>query len=188
LENDETKQFAICQNGCEMRATPEPFPAPIGKLLGFTIVRDEEGKAAIEFEATENHANPMGTLHGGVLCDLADAAMGVAYRSTLAPGESFTTLELKINFLRPVWKAKLRAEARVVGGGKTVGLVECDVFDPRGRLVARASSTCLRLRAAAAQGRQLNEQARYTKANAGRPKSSFEAAPLSASKATPAFR
>ena len=122
METDETKQFAICQNGREMRTTPELFPAPIGKLLGFTIVRDEEGKAAIEFEATESHANPMGTLHGGVLCDLADATMGVAYRSTLAPGESFTTLELKINFLRPVWKAKLRAEARVVGGGKTVGL------------------------------------------------------------------
>ena len=80
---------------------------------------------------------------------------------------SFTTLELKINFLRPVWKAKLRAEARVVGGGKTVGLVGCDVFDPRGRLVARASSTCLRLRGAAAQGRQINEQARYAKANGG---------------------
>jgi uncharacterized protein (TIGR00369 family) len=144
-------------------------------------------KGAIEFEATENHANPMGTLHGGVLCDLADAAMGVAYRSTLAPGDSFTTLELKINFLRPVWKAELRAEARVVGG-KTVGLVECDVLDPRGRLVARASSTCLRLRGAAAQGRQLNEQARYTKANGGRPESSFEAAPLFASKAIPAFR
>jgi uncharacterized protein (TIGR00369 family) len=188
LETDETKQFAICQNGREMRTTPELFPAPIGKLLGFTIVRDEEGKAAIEFEATESHANPMGTLHGGVLCDLADATMGVAYRSTLAPGESFTTLELKINFLRPVWKAKLRAEARVVGGGRTVGLVECDVFDPRGRLVARASSTCLRLRGAAAQGRQLNEQARYTKANGGRPKSSFEAALLFASKAIPAFR
>ena len=70
METDETKQFAICQNGHEMRATPELFPAPIGKLLGFTIVGDEEGKAAIEFEATENHANPMGTLHGGVLCDL----------------------------------------------------------------------------------------------------------------------
>jgi hypothetical protein len=65
LETDETKQFAICQNGREMRTTPELFPAPIGKLLGFTIVRDEEGKAAIEFEATESHANPMGTLHGG---------------------------------------------------------------------------------------------------------------------------
>ena len=159
MKTDQTQQFAICQNGREMRPKQEPFPAPIGKLLGFTIVRDEYGEAAIEFEATENHANPMGTLHGGVLCDLADAAMGVAYRSTLGPGESFTTLELKINFLRPVWRAKLRAEARVVRAGNTVGLVECDIFDPCMRLMARVSSTCLRLRGEAAQGRELNEQA-----------------------------
>ncbi|MFQ5771237.1 MAG: PaaI family thioesterase, partial [bacterium] len=51
----------------------------------------------------KQHANPMGTLHGGVLCDIADAAMGMAYASTLEQGESFTTLELKINFLKPVW-------------------------------------------------------------------------------------
>ena len=175
MKTDEKQQFAICQNGREMRATRELFPAPIGKLLGFTIVRDEDGNAAIEFEANENHANPMGTLHGGVLCDLADAAMGVAYRSTLAPGESFTTLELKINFLRPVWKAKLRAEARVVHAGNAVGLVECDVFDPHERLVARALSTCLRLRGEAARGRELNEQAQYTKANEERAKTIPEA-------------
>jgi uncharacterized protein (TIGR00369 family) len=95
----------------------------------------------------------MGTLHGGVLCDIADAAMGAAYRSTLAEGETLTTLELKINFLRPVWTAKLRAEARIVQAGKTVGLVECNILDDRGRLVARASSTCMTLRGALANGR-----------------------------------
>jgi uncharacterized protein (TIGR00369 family) len=146
MNTDEVEQFAIRQNDREMRSAQEPFPAPIGKLLGFMIVRDEHGRTAMELEATEAHANPMGTPHGGVLCDLADAAMGVAYRSTLAAGESSTTLELKINFLRPVWKAKLRADARVVSAGKSVGLIECEVFDSRERLVARASSTCLRLR------------------------------------------
>jgi uncharacterized protein (TIGR00369 family) len=60
----------------------------------------------------------MGTLHVGVLCDIADAAMGIAYSTTLAPSQSFTTVELKINFLRPVWKAKLRAEARMIHSGK----------------------------------------------------------------------
>jgi uncharacterized protein (TIGR00369 family) len=95
----------------------------------------------------------MGTVHGGVLCDLADAAMGTAYASTLVDGETFTTLELKINFLRPVWRATLRAEGRVVQGGRTVGMVECDVFDERERLVARASSTCLTLRGEQATGR-----------------------------------
>jgi uncharacterized protein (TIGR00369 family) len=97
----------------------------------------------------------MGTLHGGVLCDIADAAMGAAYGSTLKDGESFTTLELKINFLRPVWKAKLRAQAKIVRAGNTVGLVECDVTDERDRLVARASSTCMTLRGGLAKGRQL---------------------------------
>jgi len=124
----------------------EEFPAPIGKLLGLSITRSGTGRATVEFEASERYANPMGTLHGGVLCDIADAAMGVAYRSILAEGETFTTIELKINFLRPVWKAKLRAEARVVRAGKIVGLVECDILDERQRLVARASSTCMTLR------------------------------------------
>jgi len=131
----------------------QEFPAGIGRLLGLTVVSQESGRAAIEFEADERFANPMGTLHGGVLFDLADAAMGMAYRGTLADGETFTTLELKINFLRPVWKAKLHAEARVVRAGKTVGLVECDIVDERGRLVARASSTCMTLRGEQSAGR-----------------------------------
>jgi uncharacterized protein (TIGR00369 family) len=94
----------------------EDFPAPIGKLLGLKLSTPADGRATIEFEADERYANPMGTLHGGVLCDIADAAMGAAYRSTLKEDETFTTLELKINFLRPVWKAKLRAEAGIVRG------------------------------------------------------------------------
>jgi uncharacterized protein (TIGR00369 family) len=132
----------------------ENFPAPIGKLLGLRLSTPADGQAIVEFEATERYANPMGTLHGGVLCDIADAAMGAAYRSTLADGESLTTLELKINFLRPVWKAKLRAEAAMVRAGKIVGLVECNIFDEQRRLVARASSTCMTLRGELAEGRQ----------------------------------
>ena len=134
---------------------PEEFPAPIGKLLGLIITNSGAGRATVEFEADGRYANPMGTLHGGVLCDLADAAMGVAYLGKLAEGETFTTIELKINFLRPVWKAKLRAQAKVVRAGKTIGLVECDILDERQRLVARASSTCMALRGALAEGREV---------------------------------
>lgn len=97
-------------------------PPPIAKLIGFKLVSISSGKAVIEFEANEKHANPMGTLHGGVLCDISDAAMGMAYASRLKEGESFTTLELKINFLKPVWKAKLRAEGSVVNGEKRLDL------------------------------------------------------------------
>src|SRR6202166_1491754 len=81
----------------------QEFPAPIGKLLGLKLSNAADGHATVEFEATERYANPMGTLHGGVLCDIADAAMGVAYASELGSNESFTTIELKINFLRPFW-------------------------------------------------------------------------------------
>jgi uncharacterized protein (TIGR00369 family) len=128
-------------------------PPPVATLVGFTLIEVEPGRARFEMEASERHANPMGTLHGGVLCDIADAAMGVAYGSTLDEGETFTTLELKINFLRPVWRAKLTAEARIVQQGRTVGLVECDVKDEQGRLVAHATSTCLTLRGEQAAGR-----------------------------------
>jgi uncharacterized protein (TIGR00369 family) len=128
-------------------------PPPIAKLIGFKLVSIGPGQAVIEFEATEQHANPMGTLHGGVLCDVSDAAMGMAYASTLNEGETFTTLELKINFLKPVWRGKLRAEGSVVEAGKVVGLVMCDVFDEKGRLVARASCTCMTLRGEQAGGR-----------------------------------
>lgn len=130
----------------------EPDP-PVARLVGFKAVAVAPGSAVFEMEAGPQHANPMGTLHGGILCDLADAAMGIAYASTLEEGETFTTLELKINFLKPVWKARLRAEARVVKRGKTVGLVECDILDEKGSLVARASSTCLTLSGKMAAGR-----------------------------------
>ena len=79
--------------------------------------------------------------------------MGMAYASALDEGETFATLELKINFLKPVWTGKLVATGRVVKGGRTVGLVECDVVDAKDRLVARATSTCMTLRGDEARGR-----------------------------------
>jgi uncharacterized protein (TIGR00369 family) len=121
-----------------------PSP-PIGRLLGFVLKVIEPGHAIFEMEADEKHHNPMGTLHGGVYCDLADAAMGYAYAATLGDGESFTTVELKINFLRGVRQGRLTTEAKVVKVGGTLGYVECDVKDNAGKLVARASSTCMKL-------------------------------------------
>lgn len=129
---------------------PKP---PVAQLIGFTLVGVSEGRSTVIFEAGPQHANPMGTLHGGILCDIADAAMGIAYATTLDEDESFTTLELKINFLKPIWNAQLTAEGRVVKRGRTVGLTECDVIDEKGSLVARASSTCMTLRGRDAEGR-----------------------------------
>ena len=131
----------------------ELAPPPVAALIGFTIGSVEPGRVVMEMEAGPQHASPLGTVHGGVLCDLADAAMGMAYASSLEEGETFTTLELKINFLKPVWSGKLTATGHVVKGGRTVGLVDCDVHDEKQSLVARASSTCMTLRGERAQGR-----------------------------------
>lgn len=132
---------------------PPAKPPPIAQLIGFELASWGDGQAVFELDADERHSNPMGTLHGGILCDIADAAMGMAFASTLAEDESFTTLELRINFMRPFWTGRLRATGRVVDRGRSVGLTECDVVDDRGRLIARASSTCMVLRGEMASGR-----------------------------------
>jgi uncharacterized protein (TIGR00369 family) len=129
---------------------PQP---PVARLIGFNLISVEPGKSVIELQTTETHWNPMGTLHGGILCDIADAAMGIAYASNLGEGESFTTLELKINFLKPVWNARLLAKAQVIKQGRTVGMVECDITDEKDSLVAHATSTCMTLRGQQAEGR-----------------------------------
>ena len=127
--------------------------APIGDLIGFDASEAGDGRAVITLQSGPQHFNPMGTLHGGILCDIADTAMGFAFASTLAPDESFTTIELKINYLRPVREAKLRAEGRVIQRGRTVGYVECEVTDENGKLIAKSNSTCLVLRGDQATGR-----------------------------------
>lgn len=126
---------------------------PIAELIGFRVEEMSGGRAVGSMQSGPQHANPMGTLHGGVLCDLADAAMGMAFVSTLEPDESFTTIDLKISFFRPVWSTVLRAEARVVNRGKTVGYIECEVTDADGKHVAKASSTCFVLRGEQAKAR-----------------------------------
>ena len=126
---------------------------PVAQLVGFKLAALERGKSTMILEAGPQHANPMGTLHGGILCDVADAAMGMAFGSTLEPDETMTTLELKINFMKTVWDGELQAVGRVVKRGRTIGLLECDIMDENGSLVARASSSCMVLRGERAEGR-----------------------------------
>lgn len=120
-------------------------PMPIASLLGFNIKSVQPGEAVIEFTMTEDHTNTMGTLHGGVFCTIADTAMGVAFFTLLEKGETLTTLELKINYLKPVWNGRLLAVGKVVKKGKLTGYVECDIVDEKEQLVARASSTYMTL-------------------------------------------
>jgi len=121
-------------------------PASISQFLGFQLKLIEPGHAIFTMAVDERLHNPMGTLHGGIYADLADAAMGYAYAATLAQDETFTTIELKINFLRAVRQGMLQAEGRVVKAGSTIGYVECEVKDEQGRLVAKAASTCLKMK------------------------------------------
>jgi uncharacterized protein (TIGR00369 family) len=138
---------------------PEGFtmrlPPPVAELIGLMPVAIDHGSAVFRLEARrDKHANPMGTLHGGIVCDLTDAAMGMSCASLLEQGETFTTLELKTNFFRPVTDAVLEARARVVHAGKTLVYLECDVVVvPDEKLVAKSSSTCLILRGDQAKGR-----------------------------------
>ena len=134
-------------------STSKTSDMPVGRLIGFETKEAGGGRSVVTLSAGPQHANPMGTLHGGILCDVADAPMGVAFATTLAAGESFTTIELKINFVRPVWEANLKAEGKVVRRGGTVGYVECEITDENARLVAKAASTCMVLRAERAKGR-----------------------------------
>jgi len=123
----------------------EPAP-PVSQLVGLRMVAAEEGRVTFELDAGPQHSSPPGTLHGGILCDLADAAMGCAVVSVLEDGASFATVELKINFLKPVWNARLTAVGATLKVGRTLTLCECRITDEGGSLVAYATSTQMTLR------------------------------------------
>jgi uncharacterized protein (TIGR00369 family) len=126
---------------------------PVGRLLDMRMTEVDEGRAVFVLDAGPQHASPLGTVHGGIICDVADAALGCAYASLLDEGETFATVELKINFLKPVWAGRLTAVGTVVKAGRTIGLTECRVTDQGGSLVAYATATCITLRGEAAEGR-----------------------------------
>ena len=129
----------------KMMAGEVPGP-PVAQLIGMELAAVRPGQVAIELEPGKQHTSPLGTVHGGILCAIADAAMGLAYTTTLNEGETFATVEIKVNFLRPVWQGRLRAKGKVVSSGRNLGLVECDVTDQDQRLIARCLSTCMTLR------------------------------------------
>jgi len=120
------KRHEYAGHTCEsdFRTKAKTNDVPVARLIGFEAKEIAEGRATVTLSTGPQHANPMGTLHGGILCDIADAAMGMAFASTLAPKESFTTVELKINFFRPVWEAHLKAQGKVVRRGQSLGYVD----------------------------------------------------------------
>jgi uncharacterized protein (TIGR00369 family) len=130
------------------------YPPAIAKTLGFKLIEVGPGTATMEIVVdTDKHANPMGTIHGGVLCDIADAAIGTAHATGLEEGESFTSLDLQINFFRPVWNGRIRAVAKPVNIGRQIGRYVCDILKDDDKLVAQVTSTVMTLRGDQASGR-----------------------------------
>jgi uncharacterized protein (TIGR00369 family) len=122
-----------------------PAP-PVAQLLGFAIDRVDTGNVVFSMDPLEAHQNPLGTVHGGIITTLLDSAMGCAVHTTLPAGGMYTTLELKVNFLRPSFAggARLLAEGTVLNRGSTAVLVEATITDAgSGKKVAHGTSTCL---------------------------------------------
>lgn len=128
----------------EASASPDRFSnAPISRLVGFQVEPGDAGTAVVRIECGTMHHNPMGRVHGGLLAALADAAMGIAFGRTLLDEEDFSTIEMKVNFVRPVRQGWVTAQAKVRDRGLRVGFVECDLTNERGKRVATATSTCM---------------------------------------------
>lgn len=120
-------------------------PPPIAITLGMGIVSCEDGKAVFSLTPSEYHYNPIGSVHGGVFATVLDSAMGCAVHTTLSAGTMYTTLELKVNFVRPLTATtgQVLCEGTVISAGKRVALAEGKIVDERGRLYAHATCTCL---------------------------------------------
>ncbi|HTW56202.1 MAG TPA: PaaI family thioesterase [Thermoplasmata archaeon] len=118
------------------------------ELLGIRIVAVEKGSVAFEFDPAEYMYSPLGNVHGGIVTVLLDTAMGCSFHSTLPTGVGYTTLELKVNFLRPVTSkaGTMRAQGQVLHSGSRVATADARLLDRENKLHAHATSTLLILR------------------------------------------
>jgi uncharacterized protein (TIGR00369 family) len=122
------------------------FPAPpMAQTLGFRLAAVEKGRAVFEGLPDHRHYNPLGVVHGGYAMTLLDSALGCSVHTTLDTGDAYTTLEIKVNLVRPLTKETglVRAEARVLHRGRTVGTAEGELKDASGKLYAHATTTCM---------------------------------------------
>lgn len=134
--------------------TEMQYPTAISQLLGFRITAVDRGSACLEMDADAAvHGNQQGTVHGGLLSELADATIGTAHSTAIEPGETFTSIDLRISFFRPVWKSVLKATARPVQQGRTITHYQCEILRDDGKLVAMAAGIVMTLRGTAAAGR-----------------------------------
>lgn len=135
-------------------STAMQYPTAISQLLGFRISAIDHGYAQLEMNVDATiHGNQQRTVHGGLLSELADATIGTAHSTALGEGETFTSIDLRISFFRPVWKSLLTATARQVQHGKTITHYQCEIANEQGKLIALAAGTVMTLRGSTAAQR-----------------------------------
>ena len=130
-----------------------PAP-PFAGAMDFDLVEADEGRVVFEGRPSPRFFNPLGTIHGGWTATILDSAMACAAHSTLKPGEGYTTLEMKLNYVRPVMpdSGSVRCEGRLIHRGNTVVTTEGRLVDARGKLLAHGTETCLVFPGKAANG------------------------------------
>ena len=117
-------------------------PAPVLDLVGIEAVEARDGRAVVAMEVTRRHHNAHGIVHGGIYCDLADVALGLAVATTVGDDETFASIDLHCTFLKAVKDGRLLASARVVRRGRSTAYAECEVRQAD-EVVAKVVSTCL---------------------------------------------
>lgn len=120
-------------------------PPPITRSLGFILTAAERGRAVFHGVPAFDFYNPLGTVHGGWISTLLDSCMACAVHTTLAAGQAYTSLEIKINFVRPVFDrtGPVQAEGRLINVGNRIGTSEGRLTDAGGKLLAHGTTTCL---------------------------------------------
>jgi uncharacterized protein (TIGR00369 family) len=123
-------------------------PPPIAVLIDMRIVEVSEGRVVFAAQPAEFHYNPLGAVHGGLAATLLDSALGCAIHSTLPAGTSFTTLEVKVNYLRPMTRETglVYSEGKVIHVGGRIATAEGRITDADGKLYAHGTTTCIILR------------------------------------------
>lgn len=130
------------------------YPTAISQLLGIELVAIAERQATRRIEANPAlHSNQQGTVHGGLLCELADAAIGTAHSTIIQPDQSFTSIDLKATFLRPAWAGTLTATASAIHSGRTISHYSCDIVRDDGKTIATVTSAVMTLTGEKARGR-----------------------------------
>jgi uncharacterized protein (TIGR00369 family) len=121
-----------------------PAP-PISKALGFRVSEVERGRVVFDYTPVYDHYNPLGTVHGGIAATLLDSVMGCCIHTTLKAGVGYTTVEIKVNYVRAMIDktGPVKAEGKVINVGSRIGTSEGKLYDGAGKLLAHGTTTCL---------------------------------------------